>query len=310
MSFMIKKLILNAGLVLVVVLVLDFAIGRTLRHFYFKETSGLHYRTTYSIEETDAEVLVFGASRANHHYVPEVFQDSLKKTFYNTGRDANGIFYQMALLKSVLKRYKPEVIILDYAGSFDNDRTVYDNISSLLPYYRKHKEIRSEVELRGPYEKIKLLSEIYPFNSQLLTIAIGNMEANKKRNPDNKGYMPLETTWHPEMRIFNTTKMYAVDSNKVNSLKKFIARAKESGTKVYIVYSPLYQKMALYPEVEICSKICSALKVPFLDFSRDTFFLNRGDLFYDVMHLNHDGAQIFSGIIADTIKKDMQSVKN
>ena len=308
MSFMFKKLILNTGLVAIVVFVLDFAIGRTLRHFYFKETSGLHYRTTYSMEETKADILIFGASRANHHYVPEVFQDSLKQTFYNTGRDANGIFYQTALLKSVLKRYTPKIIILDYAGEFGKDRKVYENISSLSPYYRRHEEIRNEVELRGPFEKFKLVSEIYPFNSQLLTIAIGNMEANKKRNPDNKGYVPLFTTWPPEMQVFNATKMYPVDSNKVNSLKEFIIKAKESGAKIYVVYSPLYQKLARYPEVEICSSICSVAKVPFLDFSRDTFFLKRRELFYDVVHLNDEGAKIFSGKIADIIKKDMNSV--
>ena len=44
------------------------------------------------MELTKADLLVFGSSRANHHYVPEVFEDSLKLTFYNTGKDGSGIF--------------------------------------------------------------------------------------------------------------------------------------------------------------------------------------------------------------------------
>ena len=138
---MIKKLIFNTVLVALVVFILDFVIGRTLRHFYFKEIAGIHYRSTYSMEQAEADILIFGASRANRHYATKVFEDSLKMTYYNTGRDANGIFYQTAVLKSVLKRYSPKIIILDYSGDFTTKRREYDNLSSLLPYYRTHKEL-------------------------------------------------------------------------------------------------------------------------------------------------------------------------
>ncbi len=298
---MIKKLVLNTGLVVLVVFILDFAIGRTLRHFYYKETSGFHFRTTYSMEKTDAEILIFGSSRANHHYVPEIFEDSLGMTFYNTGRDGNGIFYQQALLKSVLKRHKPKIIILDYRGEFNKLRTEYDQMSSILPYYRTHNEIRKTIELRGEFEKIKLLSEIYPFNSQILTIAMGNMEANKNRNPDNKGYVALETAWPPKLETYTSTKEYMVDSNKVNAFRDFVSAARISGASVYVVYSPLYQKIARNQEAEVCKQICTEERIQFWDFSRDSYFLSRQNLFYDVNHLNHTGAKIFSSIIADKI---------
>jgi hypothetical protein len=303
---MIKKLILNIGLVVIVVFILDFAIGKTLRHFYFKENSGLHYRTTYSLEQTQADVLVFGASRANRHYATEIFEDSLKMSFYNTGRDANGIFYQTAVLKSILKRYNPKIIILDIPGSFDYDRKIYDNLSSLLPYYKTHEEIRNELKLRGPYERIKLLSQTYPFNSQALTIAMGEMESNKKRNPDIKGYMPLQTTAPPQMMVFTTTKSYAVDSNKVKSLREFITLAKASGAKVYVIYSPWYWKIARNQDAEISAKVCTEENVPFWDYSMDTFYLSRQDLFYDNTHLNETGAQLFSRMIVNKIKTSYQ----
>ncbi len=304
---MIKKLIYNILLVAGVLFILDFAIGRTLRHFYFREIAGFHYRTTYSMEKTMEDVLIFGASRANHHYVPEIFGDSLKMTFYNTGRDGNGIFYQAALLKSVLKRYTPKIIILDYKGEFWKGPLEYDQMSSLMPYYRTHKEIRPIIELRSPYEKLKLGSETYPFNSQILTIAMGNLDINKTRNADNKGYVPLEATHAPELKVYTSTASYEVDSNKVNAFKDFVTSAKASGAKVYVVYSPLYQKLARYQENEICSEICAREKIPFFDFSRDTFFLQRGNLFYDGVHLNHKGAILFSNIIAGKIKAGLNN---
>jgi len=299
---MFKKLAVNIALVAAVVFVLDFAIGRGLRYFYFRETSGFHYRTTYSMEQTDADILIFGSSRANHHYVPEVFEDSLNQSFYNTGRDGNGIFYQAALLRSILKRYTPKVIILDYRGEFGKNKQEYDQLSSLLPYYRTHPEIRDIVALRSPYEKLKLGSEIYPFNSQALTIAIGNLELNKERQADNKGYVALETTWPPELQVFTSRETYAVDSNKIKAFREFVVNAKQSGARLYVVYSPLYQKLALNQEVDICRSICAEEQVPFLDYSTDPFFITRQDLFFDVVHLNHKGATLFSSRVASAIR--------
>jgi hypothetical protein len=291
---MLKKLFINFLLVAAVVAVLDLALGKLLQHFYFKEKSGLHYRTTYSMEKTDADILIFGSSRANHHYVPEVFTDSLGWSFYNTGRDGNGIFYQAALLKSILKRYTPKLVILDYAGDFGKGRQVYDNLSSLLPYYASHPEIRQEVELRSPYEKVKLLSGIYPYNSQILTIAVGNLDLNKQRKPDNKGYVPLETEHPVKKEYFSSLVQQPVDSNKIWSLREFVRVAKASGTQVVVIYSPLYQEHKRYWEIEICGAVCKEAGVPFWDYSRDAFFTQQPDLYYDPVHLNHKGALVFS----------------
>lgn len=218
---LLRRIIANISFLLLVLIILDYTIGRTLRFFYFKETSGLHYRTTFSMDSTRADILIFGASRANHHYVPEVFEDSLKMSFYNTGRDGNGIFYQVAVLKSVLLRYTPRIIIFDYAGSFMKEEKDYNRLSSILPYYKSHGEIREIVELKSPFEKIKLLSEVYPFNSQLLTIAIGNLEINKKRKPDNKGYVPLHKEWKGQIDTLYTDKHYTADSTKVSYFRNF-----------------------------------------------------------------------------------------
>ena len=101
------------------IMVADFVLGNTLKHLYFKVSSGLFQRTTFSIEENEAEVLIFGTSRANHHYDVKFIEQLTGLTAYNTGRDGNYIFYQTALLKSVLKRYRPKQVILDFTGSFE-----------------------------------------------------------------------------------------------------------------------------------------------------------------------------------------------
>lgn len=300
---LIKKLTLNIAIVVFIVFVFDFAIGRTLRYFYFKETSGIHFRTTYAMETTKTDLLVFGSSRANHHYVPKVFEDSLKMTFYNTGRDGNGIFFQTAILKSILKRYIPKVIILDYAGDFVKGAEAYDRMNSLLPYYRTHKEIRNIIELKSPFERIKLISEVYPFNSQILTISIGNLEINKKRKYDNRGYVPLYGEWQRKIDSIVTFTAYVVDSNKLTALREFLNIAKKSGAKVFVIYSPVFQKFNRRQEIDICRDACAFENVPLWDFSKDTLFLDNKHLFQDVDHLNYNGAVIFSNMVTKRIKR-------
>ena len=106
----------------------------------------------------------------------------MKLSFYNAGRDGNFMFYHLAVLKGVLNRYSPKIVILDFvAEEFAQNQYSYDRLSSLLPYYKSHPEMRSIINLKSKYEKIKLLSQIYPYNSLMLTIAVGNSGVNKRK---------------------------------------------------------------------------------------------------------------------------------
>lgn len=147
--FLLKLTVLFA-----IVFILDISIGSVLRYYYFKQESSSQYRTTYSIEKTKADILIFGSSRANHHYNPDVFDNRMNLSYYNVGRDGNFIFYHYAVLKGVLKRYSPKIVILDFIhGEFRQNQDSYDRLSSLLPYYRSHSEMRSIINLKSKYEK-------------------------------------------------------------------------------------------------------------------------------------------------------------
>ncbi|MBN2400396.1 MAG: hypothetical protein JXI33_08680 [Candidatus Aminicenantes bacterium] len=306
---MVKKLVINIAIVAFVVIILDFAIGSVLRYFYFREISGIHFRTTYALEKADSDIIVFGSSRANHHYVPEIFENALKMSFYNAGRDGAGIFYHTAVLKSILKRNKSKVIILDYAGGFDKRERDYDRLSCLLPYYKYHDEIRRIIELKSSFERIKMVSAIYPFNSEILNIAIGNMKTNKDNYIDAQGYIPLDGELQAEIEFADNAINYEIDNNKVNYFKEFIFIAKKAGAKVIIIYSPIYEKYQKKQEIDICRSICNSMNVPFLDFSKNNLFLQNRQLFRDVEHLNHKGAIVFSNIVVNKIKFVSSAIK-
>lgn len=285
-----------------ILFILDFTIGSFLRHYYFKQSIGFYYRQTYSMDKTTADILIFGSSKANHQYYPDVIEKGLKLSYYNVGRDASSIFYYYAVLKSVLQRYTPKVIILDITREFENKQVSYDRISMLLPYYEGHPALRPIIELKSPYEKIKLISKIYPFNSLIFSIISGNSDFNKKKLEDIKGYVPLTRVWNHPIQPFRAPYGNEIDSLKVKYYEYFIQDCIKSGVKLYIVCSPKFYTLDYVDQSkQIGKEIAQKYKIRFFDYSEDSLFMNNGKYFSDIHHLNNDGAKVFSKILVDEI---------
>lgn len=302
---LVSKFLLKSLLFLVILFFLDYLIGGILRELYFKQDSGYLYRTTYAMDSTKADILIFGSSTANHHYYPDAFEKRLKMICYNTGRDGNSIFFNYAVLESVLKRYHPKIIILDFnLGEFKKESGKYDRISSLLPYCKKHPKLNSIAELKSPYEKYKMLSKVYPFNSLIFSILIGNLDYNKKRKymDDDQGYVALTKIWNHKIATDTTSKTYLPDTNSIKIFKDFISSCIASKVKLYIVISPGFLNYTKKePSIEIAHNIANKFSIPFFDFSRDTFFWDNPNLFSNENHLNDAGARIFSDKVIDSI---------
>ena len=297
-----KKFILHLLLALILIALLDFVIGSTLKYLYFKQDSGFQYRTTHSLDYATEEVMIFGSSRANHHYDPEVFESKLNMSCYNTGRDGTYFFYQTALLKTMLKRHRPKVIIYDFYGSFEYSQSDYDRLSSFLPYYEEHEEIQEVLELKGPYEKFKTLSKIYPYNSLLLNIIKGNMEFDKEKSKDFKGYVPLPNIWNNTLEPLKTASEYKFDQNKLKAFQDFIHLCKKNNIELYVMVSPVFYKYKFDYSIATCEKICSEQNIPFYDFTKNDAFLRKPEWYADLLHLNQIGAEKFSGLVADSLK--------
>lgn len=294
----ISKLIL----IFFILLMFDKSVGSILEHFYFRQHSGRDYRTTYSIDSTNAEILVFGSSRANHSYVPEIFENEFSKTFYNTGKDGNFILYNYGVFKAIIRRYSPENIIFDLSpGELAYSTSEYERLASLLPYYKQHPEIQRIVDLRGPFEKIKHLSSVYPYNSLVLMILMGNLESNKLRKPDYKGYVALNKTMKLQERVTFQITIGNIDENKLNAFMDIISICKQKKIELIFVNSPLWNinNNDFYRDKFV--KLCQSQGVRFFDFSNHPSISGNPDYFADINHLNDSGARVFSNMLADSI---------
>lgn len=299
------RIVKKAILFLAILFLVDFSVGSILRHYYFTQDSGMLYETTYVLDSTKADMIIFGSSYANHHYSPEPFESRMNLSVYNAGRDGNFMFYHYAILKGVLKRYSPKKIILDFNfGAFMKDEISYESMSSLLPYYKNHSELRSIIQLRGPYEKYKLLSKVYPYNSLIFTIAVGNLDYNKtvRKKNNREGFVPLFRTLNGHISKDTFPKIYPMDTAKINIFKSFIMDCIKSNVDLYIVVSPRFIKYT-HQDISIltANKIADSLNIPFFNYLNDPEILSTPENFADLSHMNDSGAKLFSNRVIDKI---------
>lgn len=295
---------------LLIVFLLDIAIGSALKYFYFNQKSGRQYRANYTIKNTEADVLIFGSSRAYNHYRPDVFEERMQQSCYNSGSPGQFILYNYATLKAVLKRYSPKIIILEFSpGSLLTEKegeNTYDRLSFLLPYYEHHEEMRPVIDLKGPLEKYKVFSSIYPFNSAIVYTIAGyfNPAPFQKLNETDRGYQASYEVWKkPSQLIRADRNPPPIDSTKLALYKSFIDDCCAAGSKLYIVCSPRLNIFEEELSLTLSKEIAKERGIKFFDFTNDTFFVKHPELFaYDPKHLNHNGAGIFSNRVVDSIQ--------
>lgn len=293
---------------LAILFVLDLVFGTILANLYSKQKPGDIYRVTYSMDSTKQDILIFGASRANHHYVPEIFKKRMNLSCYNTGSDGQIILYNYAVLKSVLERYSPKIAILDFSrDEFQVDQESYDRLSALIPYYKTHPEIQNIVDLRSPFEKYKMVSKIYPYNSLIFTMVMGAIKSHKEReniNEDN-GYIPLYKNCYQQLRTDTSYGVHSLDSNKIKFFNCFLRDCKKSNIKLYVVISPLLIRYVHQnPSVSLVKSIAKKYQFPVYNFLNDSLFYNNTLFADDGTHLNDKGARLFTNQVIDSIMND------
>jgi hypothetical protein len=297
---------------IVLVISADTVTGYVLRKLYFKQTSGQNRSMTYVLSECTEDVLILGNSRAQYHYDPRVIGKELNMSCFNAGQGGgHSILLPYSQLEVLTKRYSPKIVILEFfTEGIIRYRGDYDRLSILLPYYRDYPEVRPLVMLRSPFEKVKILSSVYPFNSNILNIVRFNINVLAKKKQDFDGYIPRTGKVTDEMlkAEAETTGESVIDPNKVKALEEIIRICREKNINLFIVTAPVFhypgdKKINPSPASRLSLEIMERNHVNYLDFTYDPAFIGQRELFFDIRHLNDVGSKIFSKILADTIKQ-------
>ncbi|MCU0428449.1 MAG: hypothetical protein MUF42_00630 [Cytophagaceae bacterium] len=298
----VRTFIKNGFIFLGLLLVLDVSLGYLLEYFYMEMKTGEAARTTFSLHHTHASTIVVGSSRATHHYIPSIIEKELGVTCYNTGRNGQGVLYYHGLIHAISSRYIPKMIILDLNPyDFDVDNRHYSKISCLAPYYNTNPEIRPILEERGPAEKLKLLSNLYRYNSFPVQILANTLI--KRNQPEWQGYVPLSGSMRSDTLIASSY-MSPLDSNLIGHLNAMIAWCKGKKIQLVVAISPCNNRMDISRcnGLTLVKRSCLKNKIPCLDYSQSELFLAKNNWFRDDMHLNHDGAEYYTKQICQDLK--------
>jgi len=170
----------------------------------------------------------------------------------------------------------------------------YERLSSLLPYYKSNSVIKPVVESRSPFEKVKLVSSIYPFNSILLTILVGNLEFNIRRKGDIRGYVPIFKETKQNAVVSRNIKDGELDNLKIEAITQIIKQCQKERILLVFVQSPslIYEnnlKSGKFLESYFHNK-----KTIYFNYEKDPLFMGNIRYFADAWHLNDYGARCFS----------------
>ena len=252
------------------------------------------------------EVLVFGSSRARHHYASNVLEKNLKVECYNAGYGGHGVILAYPLLESILERYKPQLIVFDITKESDflvfaNDNGNTRYISILKPWCRI--PVVSEVIKSVSFTDFLLArySSMFRYNSQFIYLLGDNILSRKV---DDKGFAPLYGT--VDMRIYkksSRTEKSNHDQIKIYWLKRFAKLKEEKKLNMVWVISPIFEANSSdYKEYEFVREIAKSHDIPFFDYYLDSSFVEHSELFTDSVHLNETGALLFTERFAKDLK--------
>lgn len=137
------KFAINAVLLLTLLVVVDRALGKLIEHYLFSEKQGDSAVTTHGVLHANEDILIFGSSRASHHYIPELIVKKTGLSCYNLGRDGMKMKYYEALLKAVLSYHTPKIVILDLdLSDFEEGNDEEQRLTTVfMPYINTNKEV-------------------------------------------------------------------------------------------------------------------------------------------------------------------------
>src|SRR5262249_41279149 len=92
-----RRFLVKAALLFALVVGCDRLIGAAAEHWYFKTSDGDTGGEINSLLRKQSDILVFGDSRAESHYVPDILRSDLHASVFNAGFKGSNSLFQYAL---------------------------------------------------------------------------------------------------------------------------------------------------------------------------------------------------------------------
>lgn len=290
------------ALLLLLAVCIDIAVGKVGSYLVQSSRGGNIGRHEYINRFADEELLIFGSSRAIHHYDPRILRDSLGLSSYNCGTDGCGVLLSYMQFSNIALRHKPKIIVYDMYGPYDFLQE--PDLSKYLGWERVYyghlsAEADSVFYDVNPAEKWKMLSQSYRYNSKILNLL---SDYFAPRQGDIMGYRPEKQVISDEAEPPAPWPTTGLDGLKMKYLTKLAQRCSRMGIKLYICVSPYYFESNDEQLPGAVRSILDEYGAVVLDHSADRDFIGKREYFSDTNHLNEAGATLYTSKIASEIR--------
>lgn len=291
-----KKFLLKVLLFLALVVLMDFAWGGVFSWLRSHAKGGSTANCEYIANRCEDDIIILGSSRATHHYVPQIIEDSLGLSCYNCGEEGNGIVLAYGRFKMLINRYKPKLIIYEITPGYDygtkEPNTKY--LGYLRPYYGKNGIKPIFADFDDKFSFLKMQSKMYQNTGKLLPDLVDNMVFR-----DNKrGYSPLQGKINVNSNKLSVEESNNdIDSLKLSYVEKLIVDAQTNNIPIVFIISPRYggdnDASSYYPEIELCEKY----GIAYYNFRNYLPIAANADYFQDGGHMNNEGAIVYTQMV-------------
>ena len=294
-----QKFLTLVAKILLTLLVLLMALDWAYTSVYLHSSHRGKVEKIFNSKAENYDVVILGSSRANNHFVPELFEKKGLKTF-NYGMSGAHLFEASLMLKLMAERnYKIKTVILEADLGLCNEKESDAIAAKFLPYIH-HSEI-----IKNHFSKQENFKELYyiPFYRYVdfdALIGFREMYQTATDKPtnilDHQGYHPLTTNKPGNMK--NDIRALKPIRNKYYEEIKQIC--KQNNYNLIAVMTPMCTNVKgmdyfakanqIYPEIQNLENVVVG----------DQYFSSCG-------HMNDAGARLFTSIV---INRFFQTNKN
>ena len=301
-NFIIKIIIFFSGMALI-----DFTWGTLFKYLDTHPKSEKEFNNQRISTKDFQDIVILGSSRGKYHYIPQTITDSTGYNCQNFSAFSQGIFHLYGRYLLISKLSNPKLIIYDIFNEYDInteiDRLHY--INELKPYIYETPKIRLYIEDIFPLEKYKMQSYLYLYNSDN---AYGILSRFRRNDTiPNKGF--VAATGILKNKDVSPKTYSQADTLKLAYISRLIDETRQKGSDIVFCISPTYGEISS-KSYQKFFELAKKKNITIFNHLMDKRITKNNKYFKDRVHLNKEGATLYSTIIAHEIKEYLKHKEN
>jgi hypothetical protein len=281
---------------------------RKSRHYFYSEWNDLFNGNI------NADMLIMGSSRAWVQMSPRILDSALGINSYNLGMDGTQFNMQYQRFRIYLQHNRKPKYIIQEVGY--TSTLVWFNVlpapQQFLPYLRDSSIWHMTQQSTTPFTELDRYFPLYKYNNEFPLIREGIRSYFGKgiASAKYKGYEGKNLVWDSSFHDFIVSnpkgRSFPISQDAVKFFREYLAFCRDNGIQVIMVYPPAFIQSLNYINnkneiLAVYDQLSQEYNVPFLSYMYDSLNYSRTN-FYNSLHLNKHGSEIFSRELAQQLK--------